>query len=183
MNRSNTSANKDIGHIVKDMLRLLTAYGVAVLFMGRAWSLRTLGGMTGLAAIFVLLYVLGKEEQYLYNVTLFGYPDRIQRRRTGSFLVATAATVVLLPYITEDQRGYFLFLILAYSLESDTVKAADYAPFLEAIKTAKSRPTVACWSEMDSELSVAVTDVMNGKKTAQEAMDKLAERFDELLAE
>jgi multiple sugar transport system substrate-binding protein len=43
--------------------------------------------------------------------------------------------------------------------------------------------TVACWSEMDSELSVAVTDVMNGKKTAQEAMDKLAERFDELLAE
>ena len=69
------------------------------------------------------------------------------------------------------------------ALESDTVKAADYAPFLEAIKTAKSRPTVACWSEMDSELSVAVTDVMNGKKTAQEAMDKLAERFDELLAE
>lgn len=118
MNRSNTSANKDIGHIVKDMLRLLVAYGVAVLFTGRAWSLRTLGGMTGLAAIFVLLYVLGKEEQYLYNVTLFGYPDRIQRRRTGSFLVATAATVVLLPYITEDQRGYFLFLILAYSLES-----------------------------------------------------------------
>ena len=44
MNRSNTSANKDIGHIVKDMLRLLVAYGVAVLFMGRAWSLRTLGG-------------------------------------------------------------------------------------------------------------------------------------------
>lgn len=118
MNGQNTSANKDIGHIVKDMLRLLVAYGVAVLFMGRAWSLRTLGGMTGLAAIFVLLYVLGKEEQYLYNVTLFGYPDRIQRRRTGSFLVATAATVVLLPYITEDQRGYFLFLILAYSLES-----------------------------------------------------------------
>ena len=32
--------------------------------------------------------------------------------------MATAATVVLLPYITEDQRGYFLFLILAYSLES-----------------------------------------------------------------
>ena len=115
MNRSNTSANKDIGHIVKDMLRLLVAYGVAVLFMGRAWSLRTLGGMTGLAAIFVLLYVLGKEEQYLYNVTLFGYPDRIQRRRTGSFLVATAATVVLLPYITEDQRGYFLFICIAGS--------------------------------------------------------------------
>ena len=33
MNRSNTSANKDIGHIVKDMLRLLVAYGVAGLFL------------------------------------------------------------------------------------------------------------------------------------------------------
>lgn len=68
-------------------------------------------------------------------------------------------------------------------LESDTVKEAEYAPFLEAIKTAKSRPTVSCWSEMDSELSVAVTDVMSGNKTAQEAMDELAVKFDELLAE
>lgn len=69
------------------------------------------------------------------------------------------------------------------ALSSDTVKAADYAPFLEAIKTAKSRPTVACWSEMDSELSVAVSKVMNGEQTAQEAMDALAIRFDELLSE
>ncbi len=68
------------------------------------------------------------------------------------------------------------------ALESDTVRQADYAPFLEAIKTAKSRPTVSCWSEMDSELSVAVTDVMNGEKTAQEAMDELAVKFDEMLA-
>ena len=118
MNRSNTGANKDIGHIVKDAAQLLVAYGAAVLLMGRAWSLPVFAGMTGLAAVFTLLYLLGNEEQYLYNVTLFGYPDRIQRRRTGSFLVATAATVILLPYITEDQRGYFLFLIFAYSLES-----------------------------------------------------------------
>lgn len=68
------------------------------------------------------------------------------------------------------------------ALSSDTVKAADYAPFLEAIKTAKSRPTVACWSEMDSELSVAVSKVMSGEQTAQEAMDELAIRFDELLS-
>lgn len=68
------------------------------------------------------------------------------------------------------------------ALESDTVKAADYSPFLEAIKTAKSRPTVACWSEMDSELATAVTAVMNGEKTAQEAMDELAQKFDAMLA-
>ena len=35
---------------------------------------------------------------------------------------------------------------------------------------------------MDNELSVAVTAVMNGEKTAKEAMDELAVTFDEMLA-
>lgn len=69
------------------------------------------------------------------------------------------------------------------ALESDTVKQADFAPFIEAIKTAKSRPTVASWSEIDSELSAAVTSVMNGEKTAQQAMEDLAVKMDQLLAE
>ncbi len=69
------------------------------------------------------------------------------------------------------------------ALSSDTVKNADFAPFIEEIATAKSRPTVACWSEIDSELSVAVTAVMNGEKTPQEAMDELAVTIDKLLAE
>lgn len=67
------------------------------------------------------------------------------------------------------------------ALESDTVKAADFAPFIEAIRTARSRPTVSCWSEIDSELSTAVAAVMNGEKTAREAMDELAAKVDGLL--
>jgi multiple sugar transport system substrate-binding protein len=69
------------------------------------------------------------------------------------------------------------------ALESDTVKNADYAPFLSAIETAKARPTVAAWSEMDDELNAAVTAVMSGDKTAQDAMDELAVQWDALLAE
>ena len=67
------------------------------------------------------------------------------------------------------------------ALESDTVKNADYAPFIQAIETAKARPPVAAWSEMDNELTNAMTAVVNGEKTAQEAMDELAVVFDELL--
>lgn len=67
------------------------------------------------------------------------------------------------------------------ALENDMVKQADFAPFLEAIKNAKSRPTVASWSEIDNELSVTVTAVMNGEKTAKEAMDELAVKVDALL--
>lgn len=67
------------------------------------------------------------------------------------------------------------------ALESDTVKGADYAPFIEAIQTAKARPTVAAWSEMDNGLQVALTAVVSGEKTAQEALDALAAEWDELL--
>lgn len=67
------------------------------------------------------------------------------------------------------------------ALESDIVKNASYAPFIEAIQTAKARPTVATWTEMDNELSMAMTAVVSGEKTAQEAMDELAVKFDALL--
>ena len=67
------------------------------------------------------------------------------------------------------------------ALENDTVKNASFAPFLAAIQTAKARPTVAAWSEMDNALSTAMTAVINGEKTAQAAMDELATQFDALL--
>lgn len=87
------------------------------------------------------------------------------------------------PYAQEEMAKCGQIPVNKETLESDTVKSADFAPFIDAIKTAKSRPTVACWSEMDSELSVAVTAVMYGEKTAQEAMDELAVKFDDMLAE
>ncbi len=67
------------------------------------------------------------------------------------------------------------------ALASDTVKNAAYAPFIEAIQTAKARPTVAAWSEMDNALVGAMTAVIGGEKTAQAAMDELAVQFDALL--
>lgn len=67
------------------------------------------------------------------------------------------------------------------ALESEEVKAAAFAPFIEAIQTAKARPTVAAWSEMDNGLTVAMTAIVNGEATVQEALDKLAAEWDELL--
>lgn len=86
------------------------------------------------------------------------------------------------PFAQEEMAKCGQIPVNKEALESDTVKGADFAPFIDAITTAKSRPTVACWSEMDSELSVAITAVMNGEKTAKEAMDELAVTFDEMLA-
>lgn len=86
------------------------------------------------------------------------------------------------PFAQEEMAKCGQIPVNKEALNSDTVKNASFAPFIDAIETAKSRPTVACWSEMDSELSVAVSAVMNGEKTAQEAMDELAATFDEMLA-
>ena len=52
---------------------------------------------------------------------------------------------------------------------------------IEAIRTAKARPTVAAWSEMDNGLTVALTAIVTGEKTAQEALDELAAEWDALL--
>jgi multiple sugar transport system substrate-binding protein len=67
------------------------------------------------------------------------------------------------------------------ALTGDTVKKADFAPFITALGSARSRPTVAAWSEMDNLLNMAVTDVVNGRKSAKAALDELALQWDKLL--
>lgn len=67
------------------------------------------------------------------------------------------------------------------ALETDTVKSQSFAPFIEAIKTAKARPTVASWSEIDNELTAAMYSVVSGAKSAKTAMDELAVKMDALL--
>ena len=69
------------------------------------------------------------------------------------------------------------------ALESDTVKNASFAPFLEAIKSAKARPTVAAASKIDNELMMAMNEVLSGEKTTKQAFDDLAIKVDALLTE
>ncbi len=114
--------------------------------------------------------VLGGEDISMFNSANKEAAWKFMQFMTGTYAQEEMAKCAQIPVNKE-------------ALESDTVKNADFAPFLEAIKNAKSRPTVACWSEIDNELSVAVTGVMNGEKTAQEAMDELAVKVDALLAE
>ncbi len=71
------------------------------------------------------------------------------------------------------------------ALDSDRVVAnADYAPFLDAITTAKARPPVASWSEIDNELTTAMTSIISaGDADVQKLWMLLATKVDALLAE
>ncbi len=68
------------------------------------------------------------------------------------------------------------------AIESDTVKAIkNFGPFLQAIKTAKPRPPVAVWTEIDDVLYAEVTLAITGQKPVQKAMDDAAQKVDALL--
>ena len=128
------------------------AYGTAPIPAGEGGSISVLGG----------------EDIAMFNTANQDAAWKFMKFMTGEFAETEMAKCGQIP-------------VNKAALESDTVKNADYAPFIEAIQTAKARPTVAAWSEMDNGLTVAMTQIVTGEKTAQEALDALAAEWDELL--
>ena len=128
------------------------AYGTAYMPAGEGGSISVLGG----------------EDIAMFNTANREAAWKFMQFMTGEYAETAMAKCGQIP-------------VNKAALESDTVKNADYAPFIQAIETAKARPTVAAWSEMDNELTNSMTAVVNGEKTAQETMDELAVVFDELL--
>ena len=128
------------------------AYGTAPIPAGEGGSVSVLGGED-----IAMFNTANKEAAWKFMQFMTGEYAETEMAKCGQIPVNKAA------------------------LESNTVKSADYAPFIEAIQTAKARPTVAAWSEMDNELQAAMNAVVTGEKTAQEAMDELAASWDNLL--
>lgn len=88
MNRSNAGANTNILQIVLDVIIMVVAYLIDLLCFGSNLEADTLMGYTILCGVFALIFILSNKEEYLYNVTLFYYMDRIHRKLTKSFLIA-----------------------------------------------------------------------------------------------
>ena len=146
--------------------------------------------------LFGLEYHKKMKEPERFDIVIFKYPDD-EKQRFIKRIIGLPGEKVEIKGGKEAAWKFMRFMTGEYAetemakcgqipvnkaaLESDTVKNADYAPFIEAIQTAKARPTVAAWSEMDNGLQVALTAVVNGEKTAQEALDELAAEWDALL--
>ncbi len=86
------------------------------------------------------------------------------------------------PFAEEEMAKCGQIPVNKTALESETVKNASFAPFLEAITTAKARPAVATWSEIDNELTVAMTKILTEGADVKETLDALAVTIDGLLA-
>jgi multiple sugar transport system substrate-binding protein len=84
-------------------------------------------------------------------------------------------------FAQEEMAKCGLIPVNKAALESTTVKEASFAPFLNAIKNAKARPPVAKWTEIDNQLTTAVTSIIKDGADAQKTLDTLAPKVDELL--
>lgn len=70
------------------------------------------------------------------------------------------------------------------AIDSSIIKNnKNMLPFLEAIQTAKPRPPVSTWPEIDKELTYAVTLSILGEKSVKESLDEAAKKIDILLAQ
>ena len=85
------------------------------------------------------------------------------------------------PFAQEEMAKCGQIPVNKTALESETVKNAPFAPFLEAITTAKARPAVAAWSQMDNELTNAMTEILVNGADVKETLDALAVTLDGLL--
>ncbi len=119
MNKTNSGANTNTLQLITDILVLGLVYIIDILVAGKNVNYELKVGFLVLFAVFVLIYVLSNKEQYLYNVTMFYYLDRVHRKITKSFLLATIATAAMMgfmPMTDEGRAFYFVFLILSYIL-------------------------------------------------------------------
>ncbi len=143
MNRSNVGANTNSVQILLDSVVLLVAFIINLLcYIGRIKA-QEYPALLALFAVFVLIFIMSNKEKYLYNVTLFTYIDRIQRKITVSFLLAGITILIFgrLTLKTEDSRLFvWTYLLLTYMLVS--VKMLFHTNLNNALM-AKNKPRTA----------------------------------------
>lgn len=88
------------------------------------------------------------------------------------------------PYAQTEMAKVGQIPVNLEAIGSDEVKAIDaFAPFLTAIETAKARPQVKNWTEIDAELTRLTELAVLGEMTPADAMNEAAAAIDALLTE
>lgn len=119
MNKTNVGASTNILQILLEIFTIVVAYAVTVIWFQEKVDHGVILRFAGLVLVFIVIYTLSNKEERVYNITLFFYLDRIHRKITKSFLLATASTAVMLFLLNiseEEREFYFTFLVIAYVL-------------------------------------------------------------------
>nr|WP_297705709.1 sugar transferase [uncultured Butyrivibrio sp.] len=112
MNRSNSGASFDIIHIALDFMVLMFSFALTHIIWGDDYSYTSAEWrfVVSLYTVCVIIFLLTNRTANIYNNTIFFYLDRIVRRESFSFLMATFCGVLIL-YNTEAVTVYTYYLI------------------------------------------------------------------------
>lgn len=89
MNRSNVYASTDPIHLLLDIFFMVASLGITALIWGSYLDMHGWTMVLAQAVSFITIYMLANRAANVYNVTLFFYHDRMIKKVTSSFLLAT----------------------------------------------------------------------------------------------
>lgn len=118
MGKFNSGASTNLIHIISDFGFGLLSFFIIVIINSSKVQANFQDYFLS-CIMFMLIYFLANKEARVYNVTTFFYTDRVLRKVTKSFLIATSITSTLLFYVSEadiDRMFYVEFLICIYVL-------------------------------------------------------------------
>lgn len=95
MNRSNVSASMDTVHLIIDIVIQFVALGITALIYGNLVDAKQWYSVWAMFIIFLVIFLLANRTANIYNVTLFFYIDRIFRRETFSFILASLSSALI----------------------------------------------------------------------------------------
>lgn len=119
MNKTNTGANTNTLHIILDFVATMVAFCAGYFIFGRDLASEQVLFFFVVCLVYSAILILANKEQYLYNVTLFFYIDRVLKKVTGSVLLATICTSALMFYVPEAveiHNCYFAYVVIVYCL-------------------------------------------------------------------
>ena len=117
MNRSNTSASFDVVHAIIDVFFQCLSMTIVFLAWGHLIKPDDRDSVFAMLFVFVIIFVLSNRSANIYNNTLFFYVDRIIRRKTLSFILATVSCFLIFKFCLNsriDVDFLLAFLTLSY---------------------------------------------------------------------
>lgn len=119
MNKTNVGANSDTTYVIIDVVTVFIGFLISYLFFLNRFTADSLRVFIVLALVQLIIYLLNNKKEYIYNVTMFFYLDRVYRKITKSYLIGAIVTSCLLYFVADNQLEpeiYLLFLVMAYLL-------------------------------------------------------------------
>ena len=132
MNKMNVGANTNILQILVDLLIIVSSFALSIVFSYDSVDYIQAKNLLAMGFIFTLIFLLANKESQVYNVTLFYYLDRIQRKVTRSFLFGAIANMIIMYFIDGIhiyKDTFYIFLIITYVLL--TINVFVFRKFIE----------------------------------------------------